>query len=187
MAGTLRRYAEMSEVLREHVDVHHVLPVRALNELCFGSLEGLQGGRLRDSFPDEYEAREADKLSYRYPGVGGQSYYDLIVQMRQVLLQIESSRRDAIVLCDVAVARVLLGYFTPCTMADIPDLRVEPGLIELARTHAGFKRTDVPVDEGVVSMLAAIPTSPSGVSPGRAQHSFGGGLIAEPELCHSAG
>ena len=33
------------------------------------------------------------------------------MQMKDVLLSIEASRRDVIVVCDVAVARVLLGYF----------------------------------------------------------------------------
>ena len=133
------------------------LPVhesRNLNELCFGSLEGLQGGRLRDFFPEEYELREADRLNYRYPGVGGQSYYDLIVQIRAVLLTIEASRRDAVVVCDLAVARVLLGYFQGHPIAGIPDLDVPPGVVELSRTHAGFSRTDFPVHVGLASMLA---------------------------------
>ena len=133
------------------------LPVhesRNLNELCFGSLEGLQGGRLRDFFPEEYELREADRLNYRYPGVGGQSYYDLIVQIRAVLLTIEASRRDAVVVCDLAVARVLLGYFQGHPIARIPDLDVPPGVVELSRTHAGFSRTDFPVHVGLASMLA---------------------------------
>jgi 6-phosphofructo-2-kinase len=127
---------------------------RNLNELCFGSLEGLQGGRLRDFFPEEYELREADRLNYRYPGVGGQSYYDLIVQIRAVLLTIEASRRDAVVVCDLAVARVLLGYFQGHPIAGIPDLDVPPGVVELSRTHAGFSRTDFPVHVGLASMLA---------------------------------
>ena len=58
--------------------------------------------------PARFRARAADKLNYRYPGVGGQSYFDLVNNVREVLLSVEASRRDTIIVCDVAVARVRL-------------------------------------------------------------------------------
>ena len=70
-----------------------------------------------------------------------------------VLLSIESSRRDAVVVCDVAVARVLLGYFEAVPIPRIPDISLEMGIIELTRTHSGFIRTDVPLSTGRISML----------------------------------
>ena len=72
MTGTLKRYRETVALLRGRDDTPagQVLPFRALDELCFGALEGLRAGLLRDSFPDEFAAREQDKLNYRYPGVG---------------------------------------------------------------------------------------------------------------------
>ena len=33
---------------------------------------------MREEHPREYAARTADKLHYRYPGAGGESYMDLI-------------------------------------------------------------------------------------------------------------
>ena len=60
VTGTLCRYAQMGEMFAGIAE--HVLPLTALNELCFGSLENLPGGRLKESFPEEYQAREADKL-----------------------------------------------------------------------------------------------------------------------------
>ena len=76
-----------------------LLQLKALNELCFGSLEGLPGGKLRHSFPEEYEARAIDPLNYRYPGVGGQGYMDLITDLRDVVLTLERMQ----VLCPASV------------------------------------------------------------------------------------
>lgn len=39
---------------------------------------------MRKIFPREYEARAGDKLHYRYPGVGGESYLDLIMRLQEV-------------------------------------------------------------------------------------------------------
>ena len=154
MSGTLKRYEQMVALLSESCD--RVLQLPALNELGFGKLEGLRAGRLRDALPEEYEAREADKLNYRYPGVGGQSYHDKISQLREVILAIESSSRDSLVVCDVAVARVLLGYFEAVPTREVPDVAVPCGLLELSRTHSGFERTSVPVQAGRVSMLGGL-------------------------------
>lgn len=82
LTGTLRRYSQMCELLVRAMGEAkpQALAMRALNELNFGSLEGLPGGRLRESFPQEYAARALDKLHYRYPGSGGESYMDMIMQ-----------------------------------------------------------------------------------------------------------
>jgi broad specificity phosphatase PhoE len=218
LAGTLCRYSQMGAMLDDLCEC--VLPMRALNELCFGSFEGLKAGTMAELFPEEcraaaaptshpeqpqhadqetaahsrgsvrtvtrlasagshshedlscwrtpksmslvprradrFSARTADKLNYRYPGVGGQSYFDLVTQMREVLLLIESTRRDTVVVCDVAVARVLMGYFEAVDIGKIPDLPISHGIIELTRTHSGFVRTDVPVHVGKISMIGNI-------------------------------
>lgn len=37
-------------------------------------------------YPVEYAKRQADKLHYRYPGVGGESYLDVIERVRPVII-----------------------------------------------------------------------------------------------------
>lgn len=37
-------------------------------------------------FPLEHSKRLADKLRYRYPGVGGESYLDVIERIRPVII-----------------------------------------------------------------------------------------------------
>uniref|UniRef100_A0A7S4B9A0 6-phosphofructo-2-kinase domain-containing protein n=1 Tax=Chrysotila carterae TaxID=13221 RepID=A0A7S4B9A0_CHRCT len=149
LTGTLQRYVQMAALLEPRAQL--VLNLKPLNELCFGALEGLRCGKLQDSFPLEYAARLADKLNYRYPGVGGESYTDMIIQLRDVVLAIERTRADVIVVCDVAAARVLLGYFQGIPHADIPEIEIEQGVIELARSHSGFSCTHTRVDVGTAN------------------------------------
>ena len=110
---------------------------------------------MRESFPSEHAARAFDQLNYRYPGVGGESYMDRVMGMRDVILQLERTQSDAVVVCDVAVARVLLGYFEGHPIDRIPEIEIAAGVIELTRSHSGFSRQQLRVEEGMPSMLAA--------------------------------
>jgi len=153
--GTLRRYGQITDMLCETPRL--VIKSKVLDELCFGSLEGLACGFMKQSFPEEHAKRNADKFHYRYPGAGGESYMDLIMRLQPCVQAMERVRSDAIVLCDVAVARALLCYYQGTPITDIPDIRVSPGIIELTRSHSGFHVTPIKVDEGDVSLLAKEP------------------------------
>jgi 6-phosphofructo-2-kinase len=41
---------------------------------------------LQKNYPKEYKKREADKVHYRYPGVGGESYMDVMERLRPVII-----------------------------------------------------------------------------------------------------
>lgn len=36
--------------------------------------EGMTYEEIQQKYPDEYKARQGNKLFYRYPGMGGESY-----------------------------------------------------------------------------------------------------------------
>jgi 6-phosphofructo-2-kinase len=40
----------------------------------------------QELYPQEHEKRLADKLNYRYPGVGGESYLDVMERVRPVII-----------------------------------------------------------------------------------------------------
>ena len=40
----------------------------------------------QEQFPQEHNKRLKDKLHYRYPGVGGESYLDVIERIRPVII-----------------------------------------------------------------------------------------------------
>ena len=114
---------------------------------------------MRDSFPREYEARANDKLHYRYPGVGGESYMDLILRLDSVILQLEQTRGNCIVVCDRAVGRVLVGYFErfgkgTADLEALPHMDVQGGVIELRRSHSGFSSSHTPIDVGKSTTVA---------------------------------
>jgi broad specificity phosphatase PhoE len=69
--------------------------LRTLNELNTGACEGMTKEEIREKMPLEFEARETDKLAYRYPG-GGESYLDVIERVRPLIVELERLRNSVI-------------------------------------------------------------------------------------------
>ena len=72
--------------------------------------------------PNEFAARKADKLGYRYPG--GESYADVIERLDPMVLDVERTRGPVLIVAHQAVIRALLGYFLDVPRRDIPHLEV---------------------------------------------------------------
>jgi len=60
---------------------------KALNEIDAGSCEELTYEEMADKFPEEFAARDLNKLTYRYPG--GESYEDLVARLEPVIMELE--------------------------------------------------------------------------------------------------
>lgn len=60
---------------------------------------------LQERHPEEFAKRTADKLNYRYPGVSGESYLDVIGRVRPVIIELERQRRSIVIVCHLAVLR----------------------------------------------------------------------------------
>lgn len=82
-----------------------VFHTHLLNELRGGDLHGLSKEEIKILYPEEYEKRQGDKLHYRYPGVGGESYLDVIERVRPVIIELERQRRSIFIICHMAVLR----------------------------------------------------------------------------------
>lgn len=76
-------YQSVEPLKRRQFRCYHT-PI--LNELRGGDLHGLSKTAMQALYPAEYEKRLADKLNYRYPGVGGESYLDVIERIRPVII-----------------------------------------------------------------------------------------------------
>lgn len=98
--------------------------MRMLNEIDAGVCDGMTYEEIREKLPDEYKARMADKTRYRYPGVGGESYLDVINRLRAVIVEIERMSENLLVICHRVVARILLAYFMNLGRDAIGDLEV---------------------------------------------------------------
>ena len=93
-----------------------------LNELRGGELDKLTHSEIKAKFPEIWEARMQDKLHFRYPGAGGESYIDLIQRVKPVIVELERQRKSVLVVSHLAVQRCLCAYFSGLPIEEIPFL-----------------------------------------------------------------
>jgi broad specificity phosphatase PhoE/predicted kinase len=96
------------------------LQVRALDEIDAGTCDGLTYEQVARRMPDEFEARQADKLRYRYPR--GESYEDVILRVEPIIFELERQRGSVIVIAHQAVLRTLYAYLAGRSRQDCPHL-----------------------------------------------------------------
>lgn len=95
-----------------------------LNELDGGVCNGMTYEQIKREHHDIWTAREQDKLNFRYPGAGGESYADVIGRLRPIIIELERQRRSVLVISHLAVQRCLYAYFTGCPIQDTPYLEL---------------------------------------------------------------
>ncbi|ETP41609.1 hypothetical protein F442_11319 [Phytophthora nicotianae P10297] len=118
-----------------------------LNELGGGDFEGLTYDEIERFYPKHYAARLQDKLRYRYPGVGGESYVDVISRLRSLIVEFERKKRDVLVICSESILRCLMGYFAGCEAAKVPHLQsYEDTVIELSPHRDGCDIKLIPLE-----------------------------------------
>eukprot|EP00931_Biecheleriopsis_adriatica_P015992 TRINITY_DN11949_c0_g1_i1.p1 TRINITY_DN11949_c0_g1~~TRINITY_DN11949_c0_g1_i1.p1 ORF type:complete len:613 (+),score=86.53 TRINITY_DN11949_c0_g1_i1:564-2402(+) len=118
-----------------------------LNELDGGVCNGLSYDDIRRDYPDLWEARERDKLRFRYPN--GESYQDVIGRLRPIIIELERQRRSILVISHLAVQRCLYAYFTGCPMEELPYLEMDmhtvvelrPGAFDCGVRHVQLAET----------------------------------------------
>lgn len=103
---------------------YNVKAMRMLNELGGGKFDGLTYDEIQRKHPKEFDSRIKNKLTYRYPGVGGESYLDVLVRLRPVINEIERTTDHLLILSHRVVLRVLLGYFLNLDKSSIVELDV---------------------------------------------------------------
>jgi 6-phosphofructo-2-kinase len=117
---------------------HHF---RALNELYSGKLEGKTMSEIEQMHPQEFSSRQRNKLMYRYPGPGGESYLvihtivyttlmmtlfikDVIERLRPTIVELERLEHDLMVITHQAVLRTILAYFGGIPLLQMPNIQV---------------------------------------------------------------
>ncbi|GLI69499.1 hypothetical protein VaNZ11_014133 [Volvox africanus] len=95
---------------------------KALDEIQAGTCDGLTYEEIAQNFPEEFAARQKDKLRYRYPA--GESYLDVIQRLEPVIIEMEREKECIIVVGHQAVLRAVLGYFMAKPLESIPTLDV---------------------------------------------------------------
>ena len=82
-------------------------PWKALNEIDGGVCEGLTYEEIKEQYPEEYQRRKDSKYSYRYPM--GESYYDLVIRLEPVIMELERSENVLVVCHQGKTAQTVRG------------------------------------------------------------------------------
>lgn len=123
----LKRSIETAQHFDE--EEYDVKQMRMLNELNAGVAEGMTYEEIRSKWPEEYALRKKDKLRYRYPGAGGESYLDVVNRLRAVIVEVERMQDHVLLVAHRVVARVLLAYFLGLNRDDVASLDVPLGTL----------------------------------------------------------
>jgi broad specificity phosphatase PhoE/predicted kinase len=128
----MRRALETVQPLKAQGDDNmHYLHTNQLNEINAGLCEGMTYKEVERDCPDEFKARQANKLTYRYPQ--GESYIDVVNRLNPVVLDMERLRYDMLVVGHQACIRALMAYFIGTPMEEMPYLDVPlHSVIEIA-------------------------------------------------------
>ncbi|KAI5965524.1 PFK26 [Candida theae] len=104
--------------------LYSVKQMRMLNEIGAGKCEGMTYEEIQEKYPKEFESRLENKLTYRYPGVGGESYLDVLTRLRPLITEIERTTDHLLIISHRVVLRILIGYFLNLQPSDIVQLDV---------------------------------------------------------------
>ncbi|KAF9109527.1 hypothetical protein BGX27_007502 [Mortierella sp. AM989] len=102
-------------------DIKHI---RSLNEIYAGICEGYSYSEIEQRYPAEFEARRENKLFYRYPGMGGESYLDVIQRLNPLIIELERMTSDLLIVTHRVVLRILLGYLMDIDRSKMPEMEV---------------------------------------------------------------
>ncbi|GJP82418.1 hypothetical protein CLOP_g12679 [Closterium sp. NIES-67] len=132
---------------------------RALDEIDAGVCDGMTYLEIRQSMPDEYHSRKADKLRYRYPR--GESYLDVIQRLEPVIIELERQRHPVVIIAHQAVLRALYAYFMDKPLREVPHIEMPlHTIIELTTgvggiTEKRFKLTSASTAAATAAAAAA--------------------------------
>lgn len=168
-SSTLTAATHTMERLRELKNTQ-LIETHVLDELGGGVCQGMTYEEIKKKFKEEFEDRQRDKLIFRYPGAGGESYLDLIERLKPMILEIERTRKDVVIISHNAVLRVILGYFLGTPIKEIPFLPFpKDAIIQLTTSPYGCDYHCVEIDmskEAEISSSASnTPTPKSANSP----------------------
>lgn len=79
---------------------------------------------IKEQHPSEFKARQDDKLYYRYPGMGGESYIDVIHRLQSMIIELERMNQSCLIVTHRVVLRILLGYLLEWSQTQMPHMLV---------------------------------------------------------------
>ncbi|CAG8650174.1 9692_t:CDS:10 [Funneliformis mosseae] len=89
-----------------------------------GQCEDMSYREIEAKYPKEYNERINNKLYFRYPGMGGESYLDVIHRVNPLIVELERMTDDILIVTHKVVLRILLAYFLDVEKEKVPNMEV---------------------------------------------------------------
>eukprot|EP01116_Phalansterium_solitarium_P024271 TRINITY_DN8849_c0_g1_i1.p1 TRINITY_DN8849_c0_g1~~TRINITY_DN8849_c0_g1_i1.p1 ORF type:complete len:550 (+),score=189.67 TRINITY_DN8849_c0_g1_i1:200-1849(+) len=97
---------------------HPKLSLRSLDDMDVGMCDSMSQDEIAEAMPDEFAARAANRLRYRYPK--GESYMDVMARLEPVIFELERHRTPVLIVAHKPVCRALYKYFMDIDLDDYP-------------------------------------------------------------------
>jgi len=107
---------------------------RNLDELYAGNCDGMTYKEIEKVYPEEFSARQDDKLTYRYPR--GESYMDVTLRLEPLAHDLERTREPLLIVAHQGILRILYAYFMGLTRAEAPYVKIPLNHIIILKPHA---------------------------------------------------
>ncbi|KAI9315914.1 6-phosphofructo-2-kinase-domain-containing protein [Dichotomocladium elegans] len=105
-------------------DEYDIKHIRFLNEINAAICEGMTYDEIEKKYPNEYMHRRANKLYYRYPGIGGESYLDVIHRTQSMIIELERMSESCLIVTHRVVMRILMGYLLDRSREEMPHMDI---------------------------------------------------------------
>ena len=93
-----------------------------LNEIDGGICENMTYEEVKEKMPDLFKNRKNNKFHFKYPE--GESYFDLILRLKEFILEINRLDKTVLIITHNAVVRVILSYFLNINPEKIPHMDI---------------------------------------------------------------
>lgn len=107
---------------------------RNLDELYAGICDGMTYKEIEQMFPEEFAARQNDKLKYRYPR--GESYMDVTLRLEPLAHDLERTREPILIVGHQGIHRIIYSYFMGLSREEAPFVRIPLNHVIVLKPHA---------------------------------------------------
>jgi len=107
---------------------------RNLDELYAGTCDGMTYKEIEEVYPEEFAARQNDKLAFRYPR--GESYMDVTLRLEPLAHEMERTREPLLIIGHQGILRILYAYFMGLTRKEAPYISIPLNHIIILTPHA---------------------------------------------------
>jgi broad specificity phosphatase PhoE len=91
-------------------------------EMFAGACDGMTYEEIENTYSEEFERRENDKLAYRYPR--GESYLDVIARIEPIIMEMERHREPLLIVGHQGILRIIYAFYMGLSRAEAPYVSV---------------------------------------------------------------